>query len=59
MNQQDLPKEFSAWSIHQTLNQSLYCGMMHEKKRLNREADAKRIRDHNRKMYHLTKPQTK
>jgi len=56
---QSLPKEFSEWSIHQTLNQSLYCGMMHEKKRLVREANATRVREHNRKRYHETKPQTK
>lgn len=56
---QPLPKEFSEWSVHQTLNQSLYCGMMYQKKKLIREADSTRIREHNRKMYHLTKPQTK
>ena len=54
-----LPAEFSAWSINQTENQSLYCGMMHEKKRLVREADAKRVRERNRERYHEIKAQTK
>jgi hypothetical protein len=56
---QPLPKEFSEWSIHQTLNQSLYCGMMQEKKRLVREADATRVRNRNRERYHELKAQTK
>jgi hypothetical protein len=56
---QPLPKEFSEWSLKMTANQSLYCGLMQEKKQLVRDADAKRVREHNRKRYHETKPQTK